>query len=154
MSMIAIGSPTFSRPGASLALRSGTLSTFQGSGARRLQRFSAPGEGRIGDEILVRVERLLAGPGLDPLARARAQYPPALLVVEEIRHHDLVEHLLVHGGVEDRQERLDAAVEVALHEVGGGDVDMRLRMRQPVPAPEGVDAAVLEEAPDDRLHSD
>src|SRR3954447_27011062 len=109
MSMIAIGAPTFSRPGAPLALRSGTLSTFQGSGARRLQRFSAPGEAPSGHEILVRVERLLAGPRLDPLAHSRAQYPPALLVIEEIRHHDLVEHLLVHGGVEDRQERLDAA---------------------------------------------
>src|SRR3954452_5440920 len=111
MSMIAIGSPTFSRPGASLALSSGTLSTFQGSGARRLQRLSAPGQARSGHKILFGVERVVGGAGLDPLARARAQSPPALLVVEEIRHHDLIEHLLVHGGVEDREERLEAGGE-------------------------------------------
>src|SRR3954451_10859095 len=108
--MIAIGAPTVSRPRASLALRSGTLSTFQGSGARRLQRFSAPGEARIGHEILVRVERLLAGSGLDPPSPARPKSPPALLVVEEFRNHDLVEHWLSPGRVQSRQQALDPPV--------------------------------------------
>src|SRR3712207_1602817 len=127
MSMMAIGAPTASRPGAPCPRRSGTLSTLQGPGARRLERLAAPGEARVRHEVLVRVERLLAGSRLDALARARAQYPPALLVVEEVRDHDLVEHLLVHGRVEDRQQGLDPAVEVALHEVRGGDVDGRDR---------------------------
>ena len=50
--------------------------------------------------------------------------------------------------------RLDAAVEVALHQVGGGDVDTRLGVRQAMAVAEGVDAAVLEEAADDRLDAD
>ncbi len=68
--------------------------------------------------------------------------------------HDLVEHLFVHGRIEDRAQRLDAAVEIARHHVGGGDVDRGFRMRQAVAAAEAVDAAVLEEAADDRLDAD
>ena len=30
------------------------------------------------------------------------QDAPALLVIDKIRNHDLIQHLLMHGGVEDR----------------------------------------------------
>jgi hypothetical protein len=51
-------------------------------------------------------------------------------------------------------EHLDAAVEIARHHVGRGDVDRGLAVRQAVTAAEAVDAAVLEEAADDRLDAD
>ena len=85
---------------------------------------------------------------------AVGQELPALLVVLEIGDHDLVEHLLVHGRVEDRAQHLDAAVEIARHHVGRGDVDRGLGMRQAVAGAEAIDAAVLEEAADDRLDPD
>src|SRR5687767_2864317 len=111
MSMMATGRPTLSRPGA--RGRSGTLSTLgQRFWAGSLHGLASARQAGIRHEILVRVEGLLARAGDDPLARARGQYPPALLVVEEVRDHDLVEHLLVHRGVEDRQQHLDAAVEI------------------------------------------
>ena len=72
----------------------------------------------------------------------------------KIRDHDLVEHLLMHGRIEDRAQRLDAAVEIARHHVGRGDVDRGLRVRQAVAGAEAIDAAVLEEAADDRLDPD
>ena len=94
------------------------------------------------------------GAALMRLRGAVGQELPALLVVLEIRHHDLVEHLLMHGRIEDRAQHLDAAVEIARHHVGRGDVDRRLRMRQAVAVAEAIDAAVLEEAADDRLDAD
>ena len=94
------------------------------------------------------------GGRLDALRRAVRQQLPALLVVLEICDHDLVEHLLMHGRIEDRAQRLDAAVEIARHHVGGRDVDRGLRMRQAVAGAEAIDAAVLEEAADDRLDAD
>src|SRR6202008_3275390 len=63
----------------------------------------------------------------------------------------LIEHLLVHRMIEDWAQRLDTPVEVAGHQVGRGDVDRRLRMRQRVPRPEAVDPPMLEEAADDGL---
>src|SRR6266436_5464023 len=49
---------------------------------------------------------------------------PALQSVAEIRHHDLVEHLPVHGLVLDRHERLDPSVEIPWHPVGGTDENL------------------------------
>ncbi len=137
-------------------------SCHQARWARRLRArgldffdaFPRPRQARVGHEILVRVEGLLALGGLDPLARARRQYTPALLVVEEIRHHDLVEHLLMHRRVEDRQQRLHPAVEVAAHQVRRRDVDPRLGVGQADAVAEGVDPAMLQEPPDDRLDPD
>ena len=94
------------------------------------------------------------GAGLDARRGAVRQELPALLVVLEIGDHDLVEHLLVHGRVDDRAQHLDAAVEIARHHVGRRDVDRRLRVRQAVAVAEAVDAAVLEEAADDRFDAD
>ena len=66
----------------------------------------------------MRVERLFARHGGDPLARAVRHDPEALLVVHEIGFHDLIEHMLMHGRVEQGDQRLDPPVEVALHQVG------------------------------------
>ena len=108
----------------------------------------------MGQEVLVRVERLLALGRRYPDARTVGQYPKALLVVHQIGFHDLIEHVLVHGRIAQRHQRLDAAIEVALHQIGRGNVDVRLAARQSVAAAEGVDARVLEKAPDDRLDAD
>src|SRR5829696_6859562 len=161
MSMIANGRPTCSRPGARPSSaperrgRSGALASLgERARARILERLSTSGQARIGHEVLVCVEWLLVPAGPDPLARTGGLYRPALLVVEEVRQHDLVEDLLMHGRVDDRQQGLDAPVEVAGHQVRRGDVDVRLRVRQAVAVAEAVDAGMLQEAPNDRLDAD
>src|SRR5215216_1215903 len=99
MSMIATGRPTESRPCASRDIGL-TLSTFRESlGAGVLNGFSSAGETGVRHEVLVGVERFLAGAGYDAPALAVREDRPALLVVEEIGEHDLIEDLLVHGGV-------------------------------------------------------
>src|SRR3712207_2380949 len=102
MSIMATGRPTSSRPCASRRIvPTSTLSTFRERlGAGVLERFATARQRWVGHEILVRVERFLAGSRHHALAGAGWQYRPALLVVEQIRQHDLVEHLLVHGRVE------------------------------------------------------
>src|SRR5499433_4135690 len=156
MSNTAIGGPWSIRPCAYLLLR--RLPTIrpsrQAASRRGLQRLAAARQAWIGHEVLVRVERLLAVGGLDTRGRTVGQERPALFVVLEVGDHDLLEHLLVYGRIVDRAQRLDSAVEVARHHVGGGDVDRRLGVRQAVAGAEAVDAAVLEEAADDRLDAD
>src|SRR5512145_570074 len=66
------------------------------------ERLPAAGEARVGHEVLVRVERLLAAGGLDALRGAVRQDAPALLIVLEVGNHDLVQDLLVHRRVPDR----------------------------------------------------
>src|ERR1043166_4365212 len=158
MSMTAIGGPWSRRPCASGSGGADRLSavTLAGEAARRRfpERFATAGQARIGHEILVGIERLLAGGGLYAHRGAVWQELPALLVVLEVGDHDLAEHLLVHGRIEDRTQGFDPAVEVARHQVGGGNVDRRARMRQAVPGPEAENAAMLEEAADDRLDPD
>src|SRR6202158_4232052 len=99
MSMTATGGPRSRRPRAACPVRLGALALAW-----------------IGHEIFVGIERLLAGCGLYARRGAVRQELPALLVVLEIGHHDLVEHLLVHGRIEHRAQHLDAAIEVARHE--------------------------------------
>ena len=65
------------------------------------------------------VERLFARGGLDSFARAVGQYPIALLIVHQVGDHDLVQDLLMHSCVLDRRQRLDAAVEIARHQIRG-----------------------------------
>src|SRR5438067_10704599 len=79
---------------------------------------------------------------------------PALQSVAEIRHHNLVQHLPVHGLVLDRDERLDPPVEIPRHPVGGTDEDLAMIRRQLVAIGEADDAAVLQEAADDALYPD
>src|SRR4051794_37084843 len=55
------------------------------------------------------------------------------------------------GRILDRQHELDPPVEIAGHPVGRADVDPRLPVGQLVAIAEAPDAAVLEEAADDRL---
>src|SRR5262249_27461147 len=64
-----------------------------------LQRLPATGEAGIGHEILVGIERLLALGQANALRGAVREDAPALLVVLEVCHHDLVQDLLVHGGI-------------------------------------------------------
>src|SRR5215213_8913271 len=104
MSMIATGRPTARRPCASRVIGL-TLSTFRESpGAGAFDGFSTAGETGVGHEILVGVERFLPRAGNDAPARAVRKDRPALLVVEQIGEHDLVEHLLMNRGVEDREQ--------------------------------------------------
>src|SRR5262249_40859771 len=126
----------------------------EAAGGRVFKGFSTTGQAWVRHEIFVSIERLLAGCGLYARRGAVRQELPALLIVLEIGHHDLVEHLLVHGHIEHGAEHLDATVEGAGHEVGGGDVDGGLRMRQRMAGPEAIDPAVLEEPTDDRLDTD
>src|SRR5215471_4180958 len=152
MSMTATGGPRSSRPRAASPTRLGALApASEAAGGRVFKRFSTTGQAWVRHEIFVGVERLLAGRGLYARRGAVRQEPPALLVVLEIGHHDLVEHLGVHGRVEHGAEHLDATIEVARHEVGGGDVHSCLGVRQRVAGSEAIDAPVLEEAADDRL---
>src|SRR6202162_5662885 len=155
MSMTATGGPRSSRPRAACPVRLGALAPAnEAAGGGVFKRFSTAGQAWIGHEIFMGIERLLAGCGLYARRGAVRQELPALLVVLEIRHHDLVEHLLVHGRIEHRAQHLDAAIEVARHEVGGGNVDRSLRVRTRMAGAEAIDPAVLEEAADDRFDPD
>src|SRR3546814_381543 len=49
---------------------------------------------------------------------------------------------------------LDAPVEIARHEVGGGQIDDRLVRRQAAAIAEAIDAAMLQETADDGFHAD
>src|SRR6516162_3577630 len=95
------------------------------------------------------IERRLVWPGFDTLARPLRSEAPALLIVAQIGDHDLLEDLLVHGRVVDRQHRFDSAVEIARHQIRRGDIDMGLLVRKSMTAAEAIDAAMLEETPDD-----
>src|SRR5205085_8006063 len=64
------------------------------------------------------------------------------------------EHLLMHRCIEDRAQNLDAAVEIARHHVGRRDIDRGLPVRKAETDAKAIDAAVFEEAADDRLHPD
>ena len=87
-----------------------------------------------------------AGSDAHPLAR-RLEHP-GVRVVGERAVEDRVD-LLANAGVLDRHEHLDAMVEVALHEIRASDV-----RRDALVGLERVDAAVLEEASDDRADVD
>src|SRR5688500_10738077 len=124
MSMTATGPWPVMRPcaGCASVAREGR----EGTGEEGLQRFAAAGEAWVGHEIAMCVEKLLTLARANTARRAVGKKLPALLVVLEVRHHDLVEHLRVHGGIGERHHRLDAAVEVARHHVRRADVDDRL----------------------------
>ena len=129
------------------------LSQAAAGGARRgfFERLAAAGQARIGHEIVVELKFSSPGAGHDARRRTITAELPALLVVLEIGDHDLVEHLFVHRRIEDRAQHFDATVEIARHHVGRRNVDRRFRMRQAMPGAEAIDAAVFEEAADDRF---
>src|SRR4051794_7266942 len=112
MSMTATGGPGCSPPCARLSARGLTAPAPARKAAGRgfFERFSTARETRICHEVLVGVERLFARRGLDTHRGAIGQEVPALLVVLEIRRHDLVEHLFMYRGIENGTQHLDAAV--------------------------------------------
>src|SRR5882724_10542071 len=131
ISMTAMGRPTSSRPCAATGARArltlrALAAAREAAGRRLLERFATARETRICHEVFMGVERFLARRGLDTHRGAVGQEVPALLVVLEIRHHDLVEHLLVYRRVENRAQYLDAAVEIARHHVGGRNIERGL----------------------------
>ena len=97
------------------------------------------------------VERFLTFGRLDAERGSIRKVGPTLFVVLEVGEHDLIQNLLVYRRVENRAQRFDAAVEVARHHVGRGDVNRSLRMRQPMAIAEAIDTSVLEKTPHDRL---
>ena len=123
-------------------------------GRRALDRLAPPRQRGVGHEVALRVERLLVLAHGLAARRAVGTDDVGLHVVGHVGEHDLPQHLRVHGGVLQRHDHLDAPVEVARHEVGRADPDDRVLARQRLAVAEAVDAAVLEEAPDDRLHAD
>src|SRR3954451_22649488 len=109
MSMTAIGAPWCRRPWAKLKGRdlSALAAARKATGRGLFERFATARKTRIGHEVFVGVERLFARRKLDTHRRAVGQEVPALLVILEIGHHDLVEHLLVHRRIENRAKHFD-----------------------------------------------
>src|SRR6185437_14875135 len=105
-------------------------------------------------KVLMGVEKLFARAGLYARGTAIGQELPALLVVLEVRDHDLAENLLVHGGIENRTQDFDAPVQIAGHHVGGGKIDRSFRMRQRMACAKTINTSVLEEPADDRFDPD
>ena len=136
------------RPGQPAPRRRASLGTLRpcASAAPR------PGQRGIGHEVAVQVERVV--PPFGPVPGSVGPEQPALLAVEQVRHHHLVEHLIVHRRVADRHHHFDPAVEIAAHGVARGDVDPGVVVGQRGAAGEGPDAAVFEKPPDDRLDRD
>src|SRR4029450_7862008 len=110
-----------------------------------------PGQAWIGHEIVLSAERFLVNGRMDAFRASVGPHAPALQIVLEVRYHDLVEDLLVHGWVENRHHGLDTAVEVTRHHVGRADIDHGFAIRKAVAGTEAIDARMLEEAPDDAL---
>src|ERR1700690_1174478 len=129
-------------------LRAFDEAAYKAAGRRFLERFATARQTRICNEILVGVERFLARRGLYARGTAVRQELPALLVILEVCGHDLAEHLLVHGRIENRAQHLDPAAEIARHHVGGGNVDRSLGVRQSIAIAEAINAAVFQEAAD------
>src|SRR3569833_4549411 len=121
LSMTATAGPVSSRPvgDAPPRLRFARDLPDEAAGRGFFERFATARETRIGHEVLVGVERLFARRGLYARRGPVRQDLPALLVVLEIRRHDLAEHLLVHRRNLDRAQGLVAVVVFARLLVGG-----------------------------------
>src|SRR5262249_5551957 len=118
------------------------------------KRGAAAGQAWIGHEIVLSAERLLVLAGMEAFRASIGPHPAALQIVLEVRHHDLVENLLVHRWVENWHHGLDATVEVARHHVCRADIDDSLSIRKAVPSAEAINARMLEGAADDALDMD
>src|ERR1700733_6162946 len=95
-------------------------------------------------QLQLQVATLFARPRLAAVPGSLAVQVPRALVVGE-GAFERVEQLCAQALGLDRHRQLDAVVEVARHQVRGGDVDRLLAA-----AFEGVDARVLEQPADDR----
>src|SRR6187200_725470 len=82
---IFFGEPVPTSPENALA----ALAARKAAGRRLFERFATARQTRICHEIFMGVERLFARRGLDTHRGAIGQEVPALLVVLEIRQHDL-----------------------------------------------------------------
>jgi len=101
----------------------------------------------------MRIEWLFLFRQSDARARSVRQYLIALLVIDQIGYHDLTEDLLVDGWIENRKKSLYSSVEIARHEVGGRNIDMRLGVRQIMTTAKAIDPSMFEKPADDRLDS-
>ena len=81
------------------------------------QSLAAPRKARVGLKVFLRVERFFSVPGLDPSARTVRQHLEALLIVEKICFHNLIEDVLMNSGVKERHQSFDSAIQIALHEI-------------------------------------
>src|SRR5690606_7615862 len=77
-----------------------------------------------------------------------------LLVVHDVAEHNLAKHLFVNGWVGDRNQCLNPSVKIAGHQIGRRYEYDGIIGRQAAAIAKAIDAAVLEEAPDDRLYPD
>src|SRR5258706_8316267 len=110
---------------------------------------TAPGKRGVGHEIVMGRESALAVPaGAAPVCAFRVEKPTLGLVVE-VGDHDLLQHLLVDGGVFHRNHDLYAAIEVARHPVGRGDEHPRLGRGDGPAVGEDDDPGMLQETTDD-----
>src|SRR5882762_7747032 len=101
--MTATGGPWSSRPFADCdlaergtgreLLRAFDLAADETARRRFLERLTTARQTRIGHEILMGVERFLARRGLYARRTAIGQERPALLIILEIRGHNLAENL-------------------------------------------------------------
>ena len=91
-----------------------------------MQSAAAARETRIDHEVHMGILRLC--PRTETLPRAVGAQNPALSIVVQVCLHDLVEDLLVHGGVFDRNQCFHPAVEVA-RPIGRRDEHRGLRRR-------------------------
>ena len=81
-----------------------------------MQRAAPAGEARISHEIQMRARGF--GSRTLSLPRIVGVQEPALRVVVQIRLHNLIEDLLVHGRVLDWNQCFDAAIEISRHPIG------------------------------------
>ena len=109
---------------------------------------------RIGHEILVGGKGALGRPALGALVLPSAVQVPALGHVIDVGHHDLGQHLLMHGRVFDGHQRFDTPVEIARHPVGRRDEHPRLGAGHVMAVGEGDDTGVFQKTSDDALDAD
>src|SRR4051794_8336622 len=111
MSMTPTGGPWSRRPcavrGPGLRRLSAIDAAYKAARRGVFERFATAGQARVCHEILVGVEGFLALARFYAIRGPVGQQFPALFIVLEIRDQDLIEHLLVHGRIEDRTQHLD-----------------------------------------------
>src|SRR5580658_3154066 len=111
-------------------------------------------EAGIGHEVLVGRKGALLVPARGAQVASVSVHEPALGLVVQIRHHDLIQHLLVDRGVLYRSQNLDATIEVARHPVGRGDEHASVIGGQGVAVRKDAYPRVLQETADDAFYPD
>src|SRR5581483_8355483 len=96
ISITAIEWPTSRRPCAGITARARLVpfaAARKAAGRGVLERFATSRQARICHKVFMGVERLFARRGLDTHRGAVRQEVPALRIILEVRHHDLVHDL-------------------------------------------------------------